>query len=474
MKTGDLFQMGMTNLWRTKLRTFLTTLGVTIGIGALVSMVSFGTGMQKNVTDAFLENDLFTSMQVTSQRVDIEEIMSGNVQEAVESMQEESVPLNDSILSVIENIPGVDIAFPEIRFPVKIRLGEEEWSCYLRALPAAMGRYKPFSEIPHGNFFTSDTASSLVITPRALGKLKIEVKDGPRISRLAVADSIGGIRMLAPDSIIGLPVEVISSTLDVSSMMKNPFAHLQPNARLPVKETAITFRICGIQQKPTGFDSRQFGAGIVVPIQSAGKIPQLGFSSVWDLLKDNHKENSFASLYVRVESISKMDSVKAGIKRMGLGVFSIADQLEEIKRGFIVLDIALGTIGAIALLVAALGIINTMVMSILERTREIGIMKAIGGSENEIKGIFFIEAGSIGFFGGLFGLGLGWVITRITNIIANYYIVKEGGMHVDLFYIPAWLIVGAMVFSILVSLLAGLYPAVRAARVDPVEALRHD
>jgi putative ABC transport system permease protein len=186
------------------------------------------------------------------------------------------------------------------------------------------------------------------------------------------------------------------------------------------------------------------------------------------------KSDGYSSIYVRAKKIEELEPIKEKIEAMGFGIFSIADQLEEIKKGFIVLDTALGSIGAIALVVAALGIINTMVMSILERTREIGIMKAIGGSENEIKGIFFIEAGSIGLFGGIFGLALGWIVTRIANVVVNYYIARQGGPHVDLFYIPPWLILGALAFSILVSLLAGLYPAVRAARVDPVEALRHD
>ena len=145
-----------------------------------------------------------------------------------------------------------------------------------------------------------------------------------------------------------------------------------------------------------------------------------------------------------------------------------------IKKAFLIVDAALGAVGVIALFVAALGIINTMVMSILERTREIGIMKAIGGSETEIKTIFFFEAGCIGFLGGVFGLVLGWLVTRVANLVMNHYIVNNGGYEVDLFYIPVWLILGAMGFSILISLLAGLYPAVRAARVNPVEALRHD
>jgi putative ABC transport system permease protein len=138
------------------------------------------------------------------------------------------------------------------------------------------------------------------------------------------------------------------------------------------------------------------------------------------------------------------------------------------------MDAILGAIGTIALVVAALGIINTMVMSILERTREIGIMKAIGGSEGEIRTIFFIEAGTIGFIGAVFGLVLGWLVTRVANMIANARFLPAGESPVDFFYFPLWLILGAIVFSLVISLSAGLYPANRAARVNPVEALRHD
>jgi putative ABC transport system permease protein len=115
-----------------------------------------------------------------------------------------------------------------------------------------------------------------------------------------------------------------------------------------------------------------------------------------------------------------------------------------------------------------------MVTSILERTREIGIMKAIGGSEGDIRKIFFVEAATIGVIGGVFGLILGWVVTRIANVIANSYLRPEGFAPVDFFFIPLWLIMGAIAFAVGVSLLAGVYPAVRAARVDPVQALRHD
>jgi putative ABC transport system permease protein len=138
------------------------------------------------------------------------------------------------------------------------------------------------------------------------------------------------------------------------------------------------------------------------------------------------------------------------------------------------MDSLLGAIGTVALIIAALGIINTMIMSILERTREIGIMKAVGGSENQIKLIFFVEAAFIGLIGAIFGLVLGWLVSRVANIIINSRLQPLDASQVDLFYFPLWLIAGAIAFSILVSLAAGLYPAIRAARIDPVKALRHD
>ncbi|MBA7590791.1 ABC transporter permease YtrF [subsurface metagenome] len=212
----------------------------------------------------------------------------------------------------------------------------------------------------------------------------------------------------------------------------------------------------------------------MVPEATANKIPRLSFSSVWDILGGDKNGGGYSSIYVRVDGMEELNKVREKIEAMGVGVFAIADRLQEIKRGFLIMDSLLGAIGTVALIIAALGIINTMLMSILERTREIGIMKAVGGSENEIKFIFFIEAACIGLVGAIFGLLLGWVVTRIANQVMNTVVLPADQGPIDLFYFPVWLILGAIAFSIVISLAAGLYPAVRAARIDPVRALRHD
>ena len=131
-------------------------------------------------------------------------------------------------------------------------------------------------------------------------------------------------------------------------------------------------------------------------------------------------------------------------------------------------------VGMIAIVVASLGIINTMVMSILERYSEIGVMKAVGAADQDIQKIFVFESSMIGFMGGIFGLGLGWVVSRIINQVANYFLAQQGVPFIEYFNFPWWICVGSILFAVIVSLVSGIYPAIRAARVDPVIALRHD
>ena len=139
MKMDEMVRLAFGNLWKMRLRTILTVLGVVIGIGALVSMVSFGTGMQKNVTEAFLKNDLFTSLQVLPRKIDLDEVMHGDPQSALRRAQSDSVILDEKTLKAIQSIPQVELAYPEIRFPVKVRFQGNEVTANVRAMPAVMG-----------------------------------------------------------------------------------------------------------------------------------------------------------------------------------------------------------------------------------------------------------------------------------------------------------------------------------------------
>jgi putative ABC transport system permease protein len=159
---------------------------------------------------------------------------------------------------------------------------------------------------------------------------------------------------------------------------------------------------------------------------------------------------------------------------LGFRTISIASAISQLKRVFVVVDMLLAFVGSIGMVVACLGITNTMVMAVLERTREIGVMKAVGAEDQDIRYLFLAESAVIGALGGVIGLIFAWGLGRAINAGANMYFVSQGFQKENLFTIPVWLIGAAMAFSILVSIMSGLYPADRAARIDPTRALRHD
>lgn len=465
-------EMGLSNLWRTRLRATLTILGVVIGIGTLTSMVSFGTGMQKNITDVFYKNDLFTSMTVTPKKINLNELASGDMSAIGNFLEETPEPLTDSILMKIRSIEGVEIAFPEEAFPGKLKILDKEASTNIQPFPAAMGNYYPYNNLLAGSFFPDDSSRSVIVTWEFLKDLGY-LADYPDMSyELTREDSLKGVRKITPDSLIGTSVNIITASIN-REFPKNPLGIFLNRDFEPFVEVTVEYTLTGIIMPRSEFGFNIFREDAYVPIQSARQIPRLSFSSVWDILDSDKKEGTYSSIYVRVQKIEEMEGIRKEIEKLGVGVFSISDQLKEIKLNFLIMDSLLGAIGTIALIIAALGIINTMLMSILERTREIGIMKAVGGSENGIKMIFVTEASFIGLIGAVFGLLLGYGVTRIANEVMNR-VIPEFDERIDLFYFPFWLIAGAIAFSVVVSLAAGLYPAIRAARIDPVKALRHD
>jgi putative ABC transport system permease protein len=472
MKFPEMIGLGFANLWRTKLRTSLTLLGVVIGVGALTSMISFGTGMEKNITDMFRENDLFTSIYVTARKIDLGN--EGDVATMMEDLEKKPVRLNDSTVNLFLGMEAVEIAYPEISFQVRAKLFSREESLKVAGLPVYMQNYPPFNDIAYGTFFQEDSSATMVISLDALRKLKIIVNDPDEPVELNDAEIRRGMLLLPPDSIIGKSIFLTTAVIDAPALYLRSFDIFGKPGRIPVKKVTIPFIICGIVKNKSPFGVWNFKNDIFMSYRTAGKIPRLPGANFLDLLGDDNNEGTYNSIYIRVTSPKEMDAMISRLKDMNFNILTFSAQLKELRRNFLIMDGVLAAIGTIALIVAGLGIMNTMIMSILERTREIGIMKAIGGSETQIRLIFFVEAGVIGCIGAILGLVLGWVVTIIANKIANLQILPVGEPPVDFFYFPAWLILGAIVFSITLSLAAGLYPAIRASRIDPVKALRHD
>jgi len=223
----------------------------------------------------------------------------------------------------------------------------------------------------------------------------------------------------------------------------------------------------------TGFGG--FGRGrLLIPLQIAQNLRIAQPTDMREMLRGNTGKPSYESLTVRVSSPKAVQAVEDAIKGMGFGTFSILDATKNLRLFFTVFDLLLGIFGSLALTVASLGIINTLVMAILERRREIGILKALGAADRDVRRLFFAEAGAMGLLGGVLGVAIGWLIGRALTFGTNVYLQKQELPPIDLSSIPWWMVVGAIAFSFFVSLGAGMYPASRAARLNPVEALRYE
>ncbi|MDX2127429.1 MAG: FtsX-like permease family protein [Chloroherpetonaceae bacterium] len=456
MTTKDLFQFSFKNLRRAKLRTFLTVLGVSIGAAALSAMLSYGTGVQKTFTDEFSDLELFNTVRITPSNSDLNALLTFS-RKTVKSTAKGKRDENQMVLtqkvfrdiqsSVQSRFPKT-IVYPEVIFPSKIAIDSLQTVVMAEALPAAIGSLAGFRDIRIGKFFNSDSSNEVVISEILLNRMGFKNSD----------------------SIIGKKVKVVTVSMDFNKAAAYAAVPFNYALGLPLIENTIEFTIGGVMSD----DIQKLSSGfrMILPIKTSNKVSRLNFLSTVDLLRGIEQTDGYQAIIVRTSSTDEADEVKAFLAEKGYNAVSFLDQFNELKKLFLVFDMALALVGTIGLIVATLGIMNTMIMSIMERYREIGIMKAVGASDRDIRKIFFVESGIIGFLGGIVGLALGYFVTQLITLAANVYIVSKAGTELSFFYFPWWLGVLCILFSILISLLAGFYPANRAAKIDPIEALR--
>lgn len=215
-------------------------------------------------------------------------------------------------------------------------------------------------------------------------------------------------------------------------------------------------------------------ARVFLPLRLAESLHVMQPTDLREIARAASDQPVYSSISVRVKNPAQIQGVEDAIKKMGFTAFSILDASRGLRQFFAVLYAFLGIFGSLALMVASIGIVNTLVMAILERRREIGIMKAIGASDGDVKKLFFAEAGAMGILGGLAGVALGWAIGQVINVGTNVYLRRQSLPPEHFWAVPWWLVGGAILFAFVVSMVSGLYPAGRAARLDPVQALRYE
>lgn len=459
MILGDTISLSLRNLRQSKLRTALTTLGVSIGIASLAGMVSLGVGLQDQIVGRFLQSGVFDAITVVSPgllgapgafiagRGGLRGGMRGRGGTAG-SVPSSSPNLNDEALKQISALENVREVYPNLRVPAEMTLGEFSRPIAMAGVTMSSKGEGPFQTLSYGAFFTSESDHACMLS----------------------LDMAKQIAEQNPGSLIGK-----SPTLSYAASHTNE-KETDYKIGFQVQRVDLQCRIVGIVERAPA--PMLIGGGppasVMIPLGIARTIDAEIVTNAQSLLRDPSQPKSYASVTVKVKQAKFTQDVEDRIRSLGYTVFSVNDALRGAKNAFIILDIVLSLIGSIALAVSLLGIVNTMIMSILERTREIGIMKAIGASDNDVRRIFLIEASVIGLLGGFVGIALGWIVGRVINFGANLYIRSQGGTPGTLFSLPLWLIPSAIAFSIVVSLMAGSYPASRAARLDPIQALRHD
>lgn len=477
MKAPDLFQLAGRNLREAFLRNSLTTAGIAVGVASLVAMLSLGIGLQKVANKQLGRSGLFDTIIVNS-RQDFRNQEDRRTNKVVQSSELKS--LDDAARKDFETIPGVMEVYPDIRLMGELRFQadaakpERSHFTNVSALPLSSRVSEVFDELK-GSFFSGPTAEEVIIVAD-FGRELLGLPGGrdreDKLTQEQLDQLLG--KQITLRYAVRRTAETGAGPGDVAAAMGGDAEAAANMFGFSVERQEKRFKIVGVvESEPFGGMRAASRARIFMPTplaESMNPVQQTDFRS----LMRPSQGKSYFTLIVRVDKTGNVAATQDAIRKRGFTTFSMLDASKGMTRFFTILDMFLGIFGSLALAVASLGIINTLFMAILERRREIGIMKAIGASDIDIKKLFFVEAGAMGAMGGLLGVALGWAIGRLINVASDVYMRRNDIPPENFWFVPWWLVAGAFAFAVVVSLGAGLVPASRAAKLDPVQALRHD
>lgn len=465
MKLYDMVELAGRNLREAGLRNSLTTLGIGVGVASLVAMLSLGIGLQLLFRRELGRSSLFDSVYVTS-RQDFRQRRAGD--------NRPTRALDDAARKGFERIPGVLEVYPNFAAVGEFRFEDSKATetrfSVLTGLPPSARNSEAFDDI-QGHFFSGPEAAEAVLMADFARELLGLPEEGNTDKRLTPdqADHLLGktlvLRYAEREAQTSLP-DSPPAPADSTASDNSAFSVVRKEQALKIVAIVVQEPVRGIPR--TGRSS------VFLPIAFAESLNMIQPGDLRNIVRPAEGK-TYQALIVRVLKSKDVVAVEEEIKKQGFGAFSLLDASRNVRIVFIFVDLFLAIFGSLALVVASLGIVNTLVMAILERRREIGIMKALGASDGDVKQIFFVEACSMGVLGGALGVGMGWLIGRVINFGTNQYLQRQlEAKPQEFWYVPLWLVLGAIGFSVLVSWFAGLYPASRAAKLDPVQALRHE
>lgn len=447
MKKSDLFLMALKNLKDRKTRTKLTVIGVVIGTCAIIIMVSIGVGIDKMITSQIRESSSLNKITVHYN----EDIKS-------DKSDEKKLPFDDSAVEYISKIDHVDTVVPTATLDeyVKLKRGKYSLRWGIKAIDLdkmeKMGYVLETGSLDNVDkkntiVFGKSTVANFVDAQDKSVKFKYDKDYNIVDCEINPLKDNFYLTPIIPNNENGVPIELTNSQKKV--------------------------RVGGIlkSDRKLDFEAEQ---GVLVDMSVAKEFYKIQQKAA----NGPKKEFKYSEMYVFVDNIQNLDYVKSQLSKSGFTTSSADSELNGVKKTMMIVQLVLAAIGAISMFVAAFGISNTMVMSVFERTKEIGIMKVLGCELKDIKAIFLYEAGTIGFIGGTIGLVVSYIVSITANIIANLAVksMLDGALDFKVYVssIPWWLAISGILFSVLIGVVAGISPANRSVKVSALTAIHNE
>jgi putative ABC transport system permease protein len=521
VRPTDILRLALSALYQQKVRTALTTLGVVIGTVVLVVSLSVGQGVQEAAVRQFRRYDQLRKVEVwprwAAKESDIPEEklrVPGDMSEAKRQRLRQAivrrwrwedargvprVPLTRERVRELEAIEHVEEVVPVVELGGWASLGDRSQEVMGFAVTPDNRAFA--NRVVAGSPFSSPSERSVLLSEyllyqwgivddadvgRVVGrKLRLEIRPMRRKSGLLLMlfGTPGGSPKMTPEDEKVLEkatrqLQAALGMLDLTPAERESLWKLLRSTSVqpePGKDEAIVeeFTVAGVLRDFTNDEVRNLwerlnrDSDVILPLQTAEEL--------FHRLPTN-AEQGFRQVTVTADSEEHVKEVAAKVRELGLESFSLAEAVEQMRFTVMLITFALAFVAAVALVVSALGITNTMLMSVLERTHEIGVMKAVGARDGHVQALFLVEGALVGAAGGGLGLLLGWLLSFPGDAVAKSLVEKQVELRLEesLFAFPLWLTLGVPLFACVVTTLAAVYPARRAARVNPITALRHE
>lgn len=467
MRILDLLRMSSSSLWKRKFRTVLTVLGVVIGTASIVVMISLGLGLNRATMEQIEQSGGLTTIQVmegyggsSGGAVSV----MGYVMGYGTSSDEQVNRLDDAIVESFKMLEHVDSVVPILQVSALGKYGPYEAYLNIQGMPSEalaqlniqVGEGHLPTDSGELEFFYGNQVAADFYNPKTYeypyyetGEYAVDfMKDTVFIIFDQQAYYASQYQSQSPGE-------------DSGTAVQPPKKYIIPTAGVEKPNDENTWSsygyrvLCDLDALKTTL-KRVFRNKAIPgqPTTSSGK---------------PYKEIYYSEVDVNVDDIDHVKEVQELIQSMGYQTYSNAEWVQSTQRQYANIQAMLGGIGAVSLLVAAIGITNTMMMSIYERTKEIGVMKVLGCDMRNIQAMFLIEAAYIGLIGGVVGLGLSYGISAIINKA-----VAASGNMTNLSYIPFWLAGTSVIFAVIIGMVAGFFPSRRAMKLSPLAAIRNE